>query len=122
MHVCCILHNMLLKHDGLDKRWEHGRVDPFHDGEGNLDVNDMNVVFARLREFAEVHHLNLTLDENTDLTKVRPIAPIEEGEEEAEELPGHFELREVLIQHLNSLWLRRQLVWPSRNRVTEDEE
>ena len=118
MHCCCIFHNMLLKHDGLDERWENGVVDPYGDIEGQHDLSEMNAVFRRLRLMDE----NLQLNETTDLSRVGPAGEIGQlGEEEdaPEICENHYELREILMENFDFKFQKRGIVWPSRNKVDE---
>jgi hypothetical protein len=109
---------MLLKHDGLDQRWENGIVDPYGDIEGQHDLSEMNVVFRRLRLMDE----NLQLNETTDLSRVGPAGEIGQlGEEEdaPEICQNHYELREILMENFDFKFQKRGIVWPSRNKVDE---
>ena len=52
MHTCCILHNMILSHDGLDKRWESdvdwaGKDGEFEEGDKGLLARKLALVYLR---------------------------------------------------------------------------
>jgi hypothetical protein len=133
MHTCCILHNMLLHHDGRDEAWEHGVMDAFAAEEGYHEVDDMVAVFARIRRLTGLREdpafQQLRFDGALDLTVMgcRQLARVaaapagggdddDDDENDDEETQrGHFDLRAKLITHFTQQHAGNNIRWPSRN-------
>ena len=95
--TCCILHNMILAHDGLDRRWE-GSVNWLEED----GTHEADHVFNRFRR--RVQTSAVVVNANTDFTMVgtdafrSDVAPVHmRGVEEIES--DHKVLKKQLIDH-----------------------
>ena len=86
--VCCMLHNRLLKFDGLD-RLGHAEEDwiaaSLNDDDRRVDAQH-NAFEQRMR-----------------------LCPLHNPDTVRE--PAHFELRETLITHYRHAWLKKEVMW-----------
>ena len=100
--TCCVLHNMLLSYDGLDKSWEG--TNSLHDEE------EISRIFRRAE----------TAQSTTDMTSIGQSRRYRAINSEDDTVPieteiGHDDLQNILIEHFNYKFSRKELHWPKRN-------
>lgn len=103
-HICIILHNMILEHDGRDSLWENDVEWTGADGQHDVEDEEgnhakMQIIFRR------------GLSKLTDWSSVGRRCYVEQVEEEAD--PRFYELRKELAEHYfyKYRYLRNELEW-----------
>lgn len=109
--TCCILHNLLLTHDGLDDKWDD-RVDDVemdedemqHISNFHLRVADLLRTNAPDRSRIGVHYFNcntaLALESNTTTNT-----------EVIETDMSNYELQQHLSEHFQYLFMNNKIAW-----------
>ena len=97
-YTACIIHNMILKHDGLDTLWEDGlnwnKIDP----NGNEDEDEV--------EDEDIQPYQPTMHDPATFvpTYVHDLIPPEERREYLGEKEDFEKLRDLLANHLQILY------------------
>lgn len=110
--TCCVLHNLILCHDGLDSRWEDGMdwdgVDGYHDFQDIGRVIEIKKGTGKGKDW--VKSLKVRVDATLDFTQsnnyVFPseaISDISKG--------AHANLREKLVKNFSYRFKHNQLTW-----------
>ena len=106
--VCCILHNMLLCNDGLDRRWEKDVNWCGQAGEHSLD--DQNVFKKHLKRTA------INIDKDTDFS-LKGVAAVRNSYEIFHETNvvelnrSHHTLKDNLVTHYSEEYYDKKVDW-----------
>ena len=128
--TCCALHNMLLDVDGLNEKWKSGCRSDYEEVLGLHEVDDVETfvpaAFRRLKAVGA----NRSHDSAIGARGVAVQYEEEEGEDEEEEVRpmersvkpirlrrqvSHDVFRKCLVQHFDTEWIKKNVVWPTRN-------
>ncbi len=103
--TCCILHNMLLKFDGLDRRWEN-----------DIDWEELNPQVANSDEGYDEDDIEISQNARivTRLRSNRHITPPSHGVNVInEDIDDGFHMkRHKLAMHFSYCWKKRLVRWP----------
>jgi hypothetical protein len=121
---------MLLKCDGLDRKWNKGVISPFQ-GElgwhapGDTETYCEPIIFQRFRNGQQGNNPRLydssMIGSGPDGPRLNQEPVVENNDEnndvaEAKDLHtlSFRKFREILVIHFNKLWMMGKLIWPSR--------
>lgn len=112
--TCCVLHNMILTHDGFDSRWEAGVE--WDKEAGHHDRGDIGRIIKGpvvRKDTGRLERLRLRVHATLDLSRIRqdPLAP---GVGEViDEVPSHshVNLKAKLITNLKLRIQRKEVEW-----------
>eukprot|EP00048_Salpingoeca_helianthica_P004626 m.79311 g.79311 ORF g.79311 m.79311 type:complete len:485 (+) comp13277_c0_seq2:185-1639(+) len=115
--ACCVLHNILLRHDGLNEVWQKGRA---WTGPNDMsDLEEIEDVFETLvgeGESSECEEL-FEMQDPEGKALDHSAAPAAAGGTAAcvaEVDKGYETFRQLLATHITFLLAKKKLVWPSR--------
>lgn len=128
--TCCALHNMLLKCDGLDKRWKKGVHSPFEKelgwhAPGDTEAYCEPILFQRFRSGKQGNNPRVYDSSELGSKKTASMPTINDGDNSDDEIIvpeakslqtiSNFKFRNLLVIHFNQLWELGKLIWPSRS-------
>ena len=131
--TCCALHNWLLEIDGLDDKWDEGVPSSWEGEAGEHDPDELGRIGAisRLHNPSEARSFDASgmgpggdrdieegLAEAEDIGLELPITP--DGGRLVRSMTGRA-FRSKLVTHFHIAFTKRELQWPSRNRIAQKE-
>ena len=104
--TCCIIHNMILQFDGLDRLWEAnvnwGSINPTNNAQNNNEINvgnDYNPIIHNHDTFVPTYVHDLIPE--SDIHSYESIEKVQ-----------HNKLKKMLANHLQIMYREGKLRWP----------
>jgi hypothetical protein len=112
--TCCIIHNMILSHDGLDRLWEDeaswNRCDREEENEEE-DDDDEQIYIPVVHDPLTFQPLYIH-----DLISLNDVAPYEDPDKIA-----HYKLKCMLANHLQIMYREGKLRWPKHRKQVDSD-